>query len=106
MFLQLPFMQATSREGKEAGIELIQPPANSKPGDRAYFEGSEFESVFPSYQYPAYTDDHCEGVMPLPQLNPKKKIFETIQPGKCLIMSLCDMIGDGSDHNRFYHPGF
>jgi hypothetical protein len=36
-------MQATSKEGKEGGIELIQPPANSKPGDRVYFEGSDFE---------------------------------------------------------------
>ena len=37
-------IQATSKEGKEGGIELIQPPPNSKPGDRVYFEGAEFES--------------------------------------------------------------
>ncbi|KAF7314272.1 hypothetical protein MKEN_00899800 [Mycena kentingensis (nom. inval.)] len=55
---------ATSKDGKEAGIELIQPPANSKPGDRVYFEGADFEKA-----------------TPLAQLNPKKKIFETIQPG-------------------------
>ncbi|KDR82682.1 hypothetical protein GALMADRAFT_238170 [Galerina marginata CBS 339.88] len=55
---------ATSKGGKEGGIELIQPPANSKPGDRVYFEGDEYENA-----------------MPLPQLNPKKKIFETVQPG-------------------------
>jgi aminoacyl tRNA synthase complex-interacting multifunctional protein 1 len=55
---------ATSKEGKEGGIELIQPPANSKPGDRVYFEGSDYENA-----------------NPLSQLNPKKKIFETIQPG-------------------------
>ncbi|KIM43369.1 hypothetical protein M413DRAFT_444195 [Hebeloma cylindrosporum] len=55
---------ATSKEGKEGGIELIQPPANSKPGDRVYFEGSDFEDA-----------------TPLAQLNPKKKIFETVQPG-------------------------
>jgi len=36
--------QATSKEGKDGGIELIQPPANSKPGDRVYFEGAGFES--------------------------------------------------------------
>jgi aminoacyl tRNA synthase complex-interacting multifunctional protein 1 len=36
--------QATSKEGKDGGIELIQPPANSKPGDRVYFEGADFES--------------------------------------------------------------
>ncbi|KAK7469213.1 G4 quadruplex nucleic acid binding protein [Stygiomarasmius scandens] len=55
---------ATSKDGKEGGIELIQPPANSKPGDRVYFEGAEYENA-----------------TPLSQLNPKKKIFETIQPG-------------------------
>ncbi|KAF5389221.1 hypothetical protein D9757_003544 [Collybiopsis confluens] len=55
---------ATSKEGKEGGIELIQPPANSKPGDRVYFEGDEFENA-----------------TPVSQLNPKKKIFETVQPG-------------------------
>ncbi|KAJ7670219.1 hypothetical protein B0H17DRAFT_948896 [Mycena rosella] len=55
---------ATSKDGKDAGIELIQPPANSKPGDRIYFEGAEFEDA-----------------TPIAQLNPKKKIFETIQPG-------------------------
>ncbi|ETW81567.1 hypothetical protein HETIRDRAFT_318800 [Heterobasidion irregulare TC 32-1] len=55
---------ATSKDGKEAGIELIDPPPNSKPGDRIYFEGAEFEDA-----------------TPLSQLNPKKKIFETVQPG-------------------------
>ncbi|PPR05351.1 hypothetical protein CVT24_007965 [Panaeolus cyanescens] len=55
---------ATSKDGKEGGIELIQPPAGSKPGDRVYFEGEEYENA-----------------TPLPQLNPKKKIFEAIQPG-------------------------
>jgi hypothetical protein len=39
----LPF-QATSKNGKEAGIELIQPPPGSRPGERIYFEGAEFES--------------------------------------------------------------
>ncbi|KAK9709169.1 G4 quadruplex nucleic acid binding protein [Basidiobolus ranarum] len=43
-------------------IELVTPPAGSKPGDRVYFE------------------DYQDG-KPLAQLNPKKKIFETIQPG-------------------------
>jgi len=55
---------ATSKDGKEAGIELIQPPAGSKPGERVYFEGDKYQ----------------DGVA-LTQLNPKKKIFETIQPG-------------------------
>lgn len=35
--------QATSKDGKEGGIEIIQPPPNSKPGDRIYFEGPEYE---------------------------------------------------------------
>jgi hypothetical protein len=38
--------QATSKDGKEAGIELIQPPADSKPGDRVYFEGPDFERTY------------------------------------------------------------
>ncbi|TEB39733.1 nucleic acid-binding protein [Coprinellus micaceus] len=55
---------ATSKEGREGGIELIQPPEGAKPGDRVYFEGGDYEDA-----------------TPLPQLNPKKKIFEAIQPG-------------------------
>ncbi|KAH8104556.1 nucleic acid-binding protein [Cristinia sonorae] len=55
---------ATHKDGKEAGIELVRPPAGSKPGERIYFEGAEFENA-----------------TPLSQLNPKKKIFETVQPG-------------------------
>ncbi|KAI0034631.1 nucleic acid-binding protein [Vararia minispora EC-137] len=61
---------ATSKDGKEAGIEVIDPPPNSKPGDRVYFEGAEFE-----------------GKVPLSQLNPKKKIFEAIQPGFITLQS-------------------
>lgn len=38
--------QATSKDGKDAGIELIQPPPGSKPGERIYFEGANFESKF------------------------------------------------------------
>ncbi|KAK7689993.1 hypothetical protein QCA50_006635 [Cerrena zonata] len=55
---------ATHKDGKDAGIELVQPPTDAKIGDRIYFEGSEFENA-----------------TPLAQLNPKKKIFETVQPG-------------------------
>ncbi|EJD50712.1 nucleic acid-binding protein [Auricularia subglabra TFB-10046 SS5] len=51
-----------SAPGK-ASVELLQPPAGSKPGDRVYFEGEQFESA-----------------TPLSQLNPKKKIFEAVQP--------------------------
>jgi len=57
-------LAATSKEGKEGGVELIQPPPGSKPGERVYFEGPEYENA-----------------QPVSQLNPKKKIFETIQPG-------------------------
>ncbi|KAK9895345.1 nucleic acid-binding protein [Cystobasidium minutum MCA 4210] len=57
-------LAATSPDGKEGmgSVELVAPPEGSTPGDRVYFEG--FESV-----------------KPLEQLPPKKKIFETIQPG-------------------------
>jgi len=54
---------ATHKDGKEGGIEIVDPPKGSKPGDRVYFEGEKYQDV-----------------EPLPQLNPKKKIFETIQP--------------------------
>ncbi|TFY83379.1 hypothetical protein EWM64_g632 [Hericium alpestre] len=59
---------ATASDGKDAGLEIVNPPPNSKPGERVYFEGAEFEGMSP-----------CKA--PLPQLNPKKKIFEAIQPG-------------------------
>ncbi|KAL1920625.1 uncharacterized protein VTP21DRAFT_1002 [Calcarisporiella thermophila] len=52
-------LAATTAEGK---VELVDPPKGSKPGDRVYFEGFE------------------EGT-PEAVLNPKKKIWETIQPG-------------------------
>ncbi|EAU85907.1 hypothetical protein CC1G_02930 [Coprinopsis cinerea okayama7 len=55
---------ATHKDGKDAGIELVRPPEGSKPGERIYFEGEQYENS-----------------TPLSQLNPKKKIFEAIQPG-------------------------
>ncbi|KAG8771797.1 G4 quadruplex nucleic acid binding protein [Ceratobasidium sp. 428] len=55
---------ATHKDGKDQGIEIVNPPEGAKPGDRVYFEGERFA-----------------GHQPLSQLNPKKKIFETIQPG-------------------------
>ncbi|KAF7299042.1 hypothetical protein MIND_00852500 [Mycena indigotica] len=58
---------ATSKEGKEGGIELIQPPANSKPVIVVFVKSR-----------PTSLDVDAT---PLAQLNPKKKIFETIQPG-------------------------
>ncbi|GAA5928630.1 Arc1p [Sporobolomyces koalae] len=53
---------ATSPDGKDGGVEFVNPPAGSQPGDRVFFEGFE--------------DKQC-----LDLLNPKKKIFETVQPG-------------------------
>nr|KAJ3422561.1 hypothetical protein HK105_007543 [Polyrhizophydium stewartii] len=41
-------------------VEFLVPPPGSVPGDRVYFEGHEGE--------------------PEPQLNPKKKVWETVQP--------------------------
>ena len=43
LYRYLTRKQATSAQGKEGGIELIQPPEGSVPGDRVYFEG-EYES--------------------------------------------------------------
>ena len=37
-------VQATSKEGRSGGIELVKPPENSKIGDKVYFEGSDYES--------------------------------------------------------------
>jgi aminoacyl tRNA synthase complex-interacting multifunctional protein 1 len=50
---------STSAEGK---VEFVDPPAGAKPGDRVFFEG-------------------FEDVVAEAQLNPKKKIWEQIQPG-------------------------
>ncbi|KAK4687320.1 hypothetical protein P7C73_g2800, partial [Tremellales sp. Uapishka_1] len=56
---------ASSAGGKEAGgVEFVLPPAGAQPGDRIYFEGEKYENAQPEAQ-----------------LNPKKKVFETIQPG-------------------------
>ena len=34
-------LAASSKEGKAEGVELVDPPAGSQPGDRVYFEGFE-----------------------------------------------------------------
>ena len=53
---------AEGQEDKHAGpVELVNPPKDAKAGERIYFEGWQGEP---------------EGV-----LNPKKKVWETIQPG-------------------------
>ena len=35
---------ASSKEGKEGGVEFVLPPAGSQPGERIYFEGEKYES--------------------------------------------------------------
>ena len=52
---------AEGEDSHKGPVELVIPPADSKAGDRVFFEGWEGEP---------------EGV-----LNPKKKIWETVQPG-------------------------
>lgn len=39
-----------------------------------------------SYMWPSLISSLRKGVLPVPQLNPKKKIFETIQPGIYLFL--------------------
>ena len=81
-FFNVITIKATHKDGKDAGIELVRPPPGAKPGDRVYFEGDKFESELVSI-YLVISDAHILlGATPLSQLNPKKKIFETIQPGK------------------------
>lgn len=52
---------AEGEDSHKGPVELVNPPADSKAGDRVFFEGWEGE--------------------PEAVLNPKKKIWETIQPG-------------------------
>jgi len=35
---------ASSKDGKEGGVEFVLPPAGSQPGERIYFEGEKYES--------------------------------------------------------------
>lgn len=60
--------QASSKDGKDGGIEFVEPPAGSLPGERVYFEGLESQTA-------------------LDLLNPKRKIFETVQPGTLVFFS-------------------
>lgn len=36
---------ATSSDGKDGGVEFVNPPEGSAPGDRIYFEGYEGEKL-------------------------------------------------------------
>lgn len=68
---------ASQKEAKEAGVEPVHPPEGSAVGDRVYVEG-------------------YEGLEPETQLNPKKKIFETIQPNYTTTEGFeCAWIGAG-----------
>ncbi|KAJ1920116.1 G4 quadruplex nucleic acid binding protein [Mycoemilia scoparia] len=70
---------ATSPDG--AKVELVEPPKGSKPGDRIVVEG--------------YEEGEPEKV-----LNPKKKIFETIQPG---YLTSEDRVAGWFDENKKFH---
>jgi aminoacyl tRNA synthase complex-interacting multifunctional protein 1 len=52
---------AEGEDSHKGPVELVNPPSEAKAGDRVFFEGWEGE--------------------PEPVLNPKKKVWETIQPG-------------------------
>jgi len=39
---------ASSKDGKEGGVEFVLPPAGSQPGERIYFEGEKYESKLSS----------------------------------------------------------
>ena len=54
-------MVLCASDAEHAKVEFLVPPKGSVPGDRVFFEGYEGE--------------------PDEQLNPTKKIFETVQPG-------------------------
>ena len=72
---------ASSKEGKEeGGVEFVLPPEGSQAGERVYFEGEKYESMSAaSKQWMRFLLVGI-GAQPEPQLNPKKKVIETIQP--------------------------
>lgn len=37
---------AKSADGTEKDVEFVLPPAGSQPGERIYFEGEKYESMF------------------------------------------------------------
>ncbi|SCU96883.1 LAMI_0F08086g1_1 [Lachancea mirantina] len=62
-------------------VEFVQPPAGSKPGDKIFFEG--------------FGDEE-----PLKQLNPKKKIWEQLQPHFSTNESLEVIFKDDEDETQ------
>ena len=73
---------ASSKAGKEeGGVEFVLPPEGSTAGERVYFEGEKYESESkPLANGRELVADILLDAHPEAQLNPKKKIFETIQP--------------------------
>jgi glutamyl-tRNA synthetase len=53
-------MVMCASDAEHTKVEFLVPPEGSQPGDKVFFEGHEGE--------------------PEAQLNPKKKVFETLQP--------------------------
>jgi hypothetical protein len=81
--------QATSKEGKDGGIELVKPPENSNIGDAVYFEGPDYESESFSLRYhtPVFTTVFCSRHNAFVSAEPEEKDFR--------------------DHSaRFYHFGY
>ncbi|PVU90240.1 hypothetical protein BB561_004956 [Smittium simulii] len=70
---------ADSPDGSK--VEFVEPPAGSKPGDRVYFEG-------------------FDGQEPETLLNPKKKIWETIQTG---LFTSDDCVAGWYDENKKFY---
>ena len=70
----LVFVQATSKDGKDGGIELVRPPENSKIGDKVYFEGPDYESENIPPQCHRYFNAHsCSRRNSLVSADPKEK---------------------------------
>jgi aminoacyl tRNA synthase complex-interacting multifunctional protein 1 len=63
-----PRLEAGEEDHHAGPVELVTPPADAPPGERVYFEGWQGEP---------------EGV-----LNPKRKVWDTIQPGFTITSAL------------------
>ena len=57
-------------------VELVQPPAGSKPGDRVFLEGDENGKYF----ILDHVQSNSDLGTPDAQLQSKEKVWETIQP--------------------------
>ena len=80
------YPKASNKDNKDDGVEIVDVPIESRiPGERVYFEGAEFEGALGAHPTKVCVLSSGSGKEPLPQLNPKKKIFETIQPGELVL---------------------